>query len=88
MPDREPDEQQGWQTVGSTPKREVLSDRGSAGRIAELQRAEEERDRLRAEIADAEALARAVSASLTHGEDTPLARALTAYLEKHPWSDL
>jgi malic enzyme len=38
--------------------------------------------------ADAEALARAVSASLTLGEDSPLAQALSAYLEKHPWSDL
>jgi len=37
---------------------------------------------------DAEALARAVSASLVHGEVSPLAAALTEYLDKHPWSDL
>lgn len=37
---------------------------------------------------DAEALAHAVSASLTHGERSPLATALSVYLSKHPWSDL
>jgi uncharacterized protein YhjY with autotransporter beta-barrel domain len=39
-------------------------------------------------MADAETLARAVSASLTHGEKSPLEAALTVYLSKHPWSDL
>lgn len=37
---------------------------------------------------DAEALAHAVSASLTHGEESPLVEALRVYLSKHPWSDL
>lgn len=37
---------------------------------------------------DAEQLAHAVSASLTHGEESPLATALAVYLSKHPWSDL
>lgn len=37
---------------------------------------------------DAEALARAVSAALTHGEEGLLADALRAYLAVYPWSDL
>jgi hypothetical protein len=36
----------------------------------------------------AEALAHAVSESLPHGEDSPLATALKTYLAEHPWSDL
>lgn len=52
---------------------------------AEIETLEAEVDRL---TADAEALARAVSASLPHGEQSPLADALTMYLERHPWSDL
>ena len=42
----------------------------------------------RGAVSDGEALARAVSASLTHGEQSPLADALKAYLERHPWTDL
>ena len=38
-------------------------------------------------LADAQELAHAVSASLTHGEDSPLAAALKTYLAKHAWRD-
>lgn len=43
---------------------------------------------IRADRADAEALAHAVSARLNRQDRSPLHDALAAYLENHPWSDL